>query len=154
MGAVSSIVSIVGLAVSGAGTLQQMKAQKDQAKASEKAEKAREKQADLEASRQRRKIARDSQRRRAEVLASGTNQGAQQSSGVIGGIQQTTAEASMATRDVNEAQEYGGQVFAANRQYASAGGKAAFGQGLQSLGQGLVKSAQTFQRLGTYGMGG
>jgi len=108
---IGTMVAVIGAAIGGAGTLMQMKAQKDQAAASQKAESAREKQMNLEAARQRRKVAREAQRRRAEVQANGTNQGAQQSSGVIGGVQQITSDETMQRRDVNEGQTYGAQVF-------------------------------------------
>ena len=150
---IGTMVAVIGAAIGGAGTLMEMKAQKDQAAASQKAESAREKQMNLEAARQRRKVAREAQRRRAEVQANGTNQGVQQSSGVIGGVQQITSDETMQRRDVNEGQTYGAQVFKANRQASAAGAAGAFGSGMQSLGKGLVGSSATFQRLGTYVLG-
>lgn len=105
-----------------------------QAKASAKAEKLRERQMRLEAMRKRRELIREGQVARAEALSNATSQGAASSTGLFGGYGQITGTTNRNVLATNQDEEISGKIFKANRQYASAGGLVAIGQGISSFG--------------------
>lgn len=105
-----------------------------QAKASAKAEKARQRQMQLEAMRKRREIVREGVRARSEALSNATAQGAAEGSGLQGGYGQIAGTVNRGLSANVQDESLANTVFKANRQYASAGGLIAIGQGISSLG--------------------
>lgn len=116
--------------------------------ASQNAEEQRKTQMELEARRQRREQARKAQVARARATASATNQGAGQSSALLGGLAQIQNEASRNIVAVNQDEEIGKKIFQANSQFAMGGLISSLGQGISNLGGAFGNSAQTLTRLG------
>ena len=142
------LIAAIGIGLGAVGTVVQMKAQASAAKAAEKAEKLRERQMNLDAQRQKRKIIRESIMQRSIAVANATNQGAGDSSGLEGGIAQVTGEAASGLAYTGKSQQIGAGIFQANADAAKAQGRAAFGSGLSSLGGAIVDNAGTINRLG------
>lgn len=136
-------VSIIGLALSAVGTVQQMSASQKQAKASKKAERLRQRQMELDALRQKRKIIRQSQIERARVVASAGAQGLLDSSSAQGSLGAISSITAGNTRDVNQNVEIGAGLFQANEAAASARESLAFGQGLSQAGGFIVDNTDT-----------
>lgn len=133
--------AVVGTGVSIAGSIQETNARK-------KAENARQRQASLEATRQRREIIRNQVVARAQALSTAASQGGQFGSGLQGGYGQIAGQAGNQTLAVNQSEALGNQVFAANRDLYSASVISDFGSGLQSLGGLAINSAGTFRAIG------
>lgn len=115
------------------GVLQAVGAMK-QAKASEKAEKARQRMMQLEAMRKRRELVREGVVARATATSNASAQGAAEGSALQGGIAQITTQQNRNTTASFQDEQLGNKVFAANRQYAKAGGMIALGGGISALG--------------------
>ena len=115
------------------GVMQAIGAAK-QAKASEKAEKARQRMMQLEAMRKRREMIREATVARAQATSNATAQGAGEGSGLKGGIAQITSRTNAGILASNQDETLGNKVFAANRAYAKAGGLIALGGGISALG--------------------
>lgn len=136
-GALSAVGTLVGVA----GSIMQYSA-------SQKAERARKRQMELEAQRQRREQIRQAQVLRSKAIASATNQGAGDTSALSGGIAQVTTQAGRNIQTVNQDQELSTKVFDANAQYARGGLFQTLGAGLSSLGGAFSSNAGTLTRLG------
>jgi len=149
MAAVTSIIAGIGLAASTAGTIMGVKAQKDQAKAQEKAESARQKAAELDALRRRRAAVREMQMQRSVALSNATAQGAAEGSGLAGAQAGISAQGNTNIVGIDQQQQLGNQVFSANRQAQRAATFGATAEGLTSLGGALVKNAGTISSIGT-----
>lgn len=142
------IIGAIGLGISAAGTIAQYQGQQKQAKAAKRSEQLREKQMNLDATRQRRQAIRQAILARSQALTSGANQGAGVgSSGVQGAIGQATNTEAQSVLGVNQNQSIGGGIFSANRDYAAGGTMAATGQGISSLGGALFNNAGTITRI-------
>lgn len=158
MAAFSSLAIGIGLAASVGGTIMQASAQSKMAKAqkeaSDRAENAREAQMRLDADRRRRQAFRESLLARATALTVGTAQGASQGSGVAGGMAQAVATGLQNQNTITNAEILGGEIFAANRQYAAATARGqsriAWGGALSAFGSAMMSNAGTLGRLGTY----
>ncbi len=146
-------IALAGLAISGIGLGANIIGGVMQTNAAKKAEAAREKQMNLDAARQRREVARQAIIARSVALSNATNQGASQGSGLPGGYGQITGEAGRQTVGINQNQEIGSDIFAANRAYYTASGITGFGSGLTSIGGAIMNNAGTINRLGTYYFG-
>ena len=109
-----------------------------QAKASEKAEKARQRMMQLEAMRKRREMVREATVARATATSNATAQGAGEGSALKGGIAQITSRQNRNVLASTQDEELGNKVFSANRQYAKAGGLIALGGGISSLGDAFA----------------
>lgn len=107
--------------------------QQQQAAAMAKAEKARETQMNLDAMRKKRAALRESLIARQVALNNATNQGAAAGSGLPGGYGQIQGIAGQNIQGINQDQQLGQQIFAANRQYASAGMLTGFGSMLGDM---------------------
>lgn len=153
MAAISTIIAGVGLAVGAAGTAMGIKAQKDQFKAQNKAESARQKAADLDALRRKRAAVREMQMQRSVALSNATAQGAEAGSGLQGAMAGITGQGNTNIVGINQQQQLGNQVFSANRQASSAASFGATGEGLTSLGGALVRNAGTIASIGTGAFG-
>lgn len=141
--AVAALVAATSLAGAGLGFYGQQK----QAKAQKKAERLRQRQMDLEASRRRRSIIREATIARANALSGATAGNAQYGSGLQGGYGQINNQATQNIQATNQSQEIGAGIFAANRQYAEGAQIANLGQGISSLGGGLGNFISTFPRV-------
>lgn len=140
----------IGTALSAIGTAAGVAGQFMSASAAKKAEKLREAQMNVEATRQRRQIVRQAIVARSEALSSATAQGAAEGSGLAGGLAQIQSQSADNITGVNFAQQLGQQMFAANRRAATAQTVGSFGSGLQSLGGALVRRQDELGRLSTY----
>lgn len=149
MPAVTTIIAGVGMAVGAAGTFMGIKAQKDQMKAQEKAEGARQKAANLDALRRKRAAIRDMQMQRSVALSNATAQGAEGGSGLQGAMAGITGQGVNNITGIDQQNQLGNQVFAANRQASRAASRGATGEGLVSLGGALVKNAGTISSVGS-----
>lgn len=150
MAAFSSIVTGLALAATAVGTVTQVSAANQAAKASQRAEALREKQMNLESQRQRRQIVRNMIRARSQALATTTAQGASKGSalgGAYGQIGQQTGENIVG---VNQGQEIGAGIFKANRDIAGAEALSAFGGGISSLGGALFSNSESIGRIGSF----
>lgn len=153
MAAFSSIIAGVGLAAGLAGTAVQYMGQKTAQKGAERAERLREAQMNLDNQRSRRQIIRQAVAARATSLSNSTSQGAQESSGGIGGQQQITSEAGQSILSNNQNQQLGQGMFAANRQISAGNSQASLGSGISSLGGSLVNNSEMIGRIGQYAFG-
>lgn len=118
------------------GVMQAIGAAK-QAKASAKAEKARERMMQLEAMRKRREIVREGMVAKATATSNATAQGAGEGSGIKGGVAQVTNQVTRGVLASRQDEALGSEVFKQNRAYAKAGALIAFGGGISSLGNAL-----------------
>lgn len=120
-------LGLVGGVMSAIGSMKQ-------AKASAKAEKARQRMMQLEAMRKRRELVREGVVARAQATSNATAQGAGEGSAIQGGIAQITNQQGRNVLASYQDETLGNKVFQANRAYAKAGGMIALGQGISSLG--------------------
>lgn len=120
-------LSVIGGVISAVGAMKQ-------AKASAKAESLREKMMGLEAMRKRRELVREGIVARAQATSSATAQGAGEGTALKGGLAQISGQQNRNVLASKQDEELGHGVFAANRQYARAGGMIAMGQGISNLG--------------------
>ena len=136
---ISGLLSLAGTALGFIGA-------SSQAKAAKKAEKMRERQMQLEASRNRRAQIRNAQVARAQAVSAGTNQGAGQSSALQGGIAQIQGTLGRNILAINQDETIGSKIFEANRKYAEGGMLAAFGSGVSSLGGAFSNQTESLTR--------
>lgn len=149
MALVSTIIAGIGLGIAAIGAVNQYDAAKDAAKASEKAEKLRKRQMNLDAARRRRQVIREMLIARATSRANAAGQGVQGGdSAVIGGMQQATASAGMNTLAINQSQSIGQGIFSANADYAAAQGRQATGEAISGFGMSVAKNSATIARVG------
>lgn len=150
MAALSTIIGAVGLGLGAVGTVTQMIGSAQASEASKRAERIRERQMNLESSRQRRGIIRQALRARSMALTTGSDQGAMFGSGLAGGLGQIASSATGNIQGVNQSAELGTSMFRTNEQITSAQELASFGGGLSSLGSSLFSSSDTLGRIGNY----
>lgn len=164
MAALTTIIAGIGIAASIAGAAgslyasqQQASAQKRAIAAQQEAERQRQLAMNLDAQRKKREQIRQAQVYRAQALATTTAQGASQGSGLEGAYGQISGQSGTNLQGINQNQEIGNNIFAANRAYgqaqadmADAQGSAATFQGISSLGGGLVSNAGTIGKIGRY----
>lgn len=150
MAAFSSIIAAAGLGLSAAGTVMNVMGQQKAAAGAKRAERLREAQMNIEESRSRRQIIRQAVVARGSALSNATSQGAQESSGLVGGISQITNESGGAVTAGQQNKQLGTQMFAANRQISAGQSQSSFGSGLSSLGNGLVSNSEMIGRIGNY----
>lgn len=144
-----------GIGFSLYGTKKQASAEQDMSAASRAAEDARQQQATLEHARKQREIIRQGITARANAVSSTTNQGAQYSSALEGTLAQYTGQEAAASNTVGRAFDIGNDIFAANKDYATAQGQAATGKGLSSLGGMLLQNNVQIGKIGSlFGGGG
>lgn len=162
MAALSSLALIGGLALSGIGVAAQTfgavkaaEAQEKGVEAQQKAENARENAMKLDAQRKRREMVRQGILARSQALSQGAAQGAQFGSGLAGAEAGITEQTQFNILGVNESEQSGSYIFAANReglrakkQEAQAGTIGAIGGGLGTLGGALMKNVGGINRLG------
>ena len=137
----SGLFSLVGTVFSVVGSIKQAKAQ-------ERAEEVRKNQMKMEAMRARREQVRRAQVARSQAVAAATNQGALTTSALAGGTAQIRNEATRNVVAINQDEEFGKQLFQANRDFARGGMISALGSGIASLGSAFSSSSGTITRLG------
>ena len=93
--------------------------------------------------RQRRQVVRNMLRAQAQAKTAAVVQGAQQGSGLQGGLAQLRGTAGIQTLGVNQGTEIGARIFQANRDTADAGARSAYGSGLSSLGGALMNTSNS-----------
>lgn len=140
----------VTLATAAVGTAVSYKGQQRVAQASMAAEEARKRQMDLETQRQKRQAIREGTIARGLALSNATTQGAQESSGVQGGIAQITGQQNQNLVTANQGQEIGNQIFNANEQIAQGQQTTALGNAITGFGQQVAQAAPTITRVGNY----
>lgn len=150
MAALSTIIGAVGLGIGAAGTVVQYNAQRTAAAAQQRQERIRERQMELQATRQRRDAIRQSMRARSIALTTASDQGAGSGSGIAGGLGQIAAQGNSNLQGINQGVELGAEMFSTNRQIAGAQTLASFGSGLSSLGGSIYGASDTLGRIGNY----
>lgn len=149
IGAIGSVVSVVGQVMSYSA---QQRMINEQTAASKRAENAREQQMQLDAQRRRRQAVREGLLARSMSLSAGVNQGAQYGTGVAGGMAGAMGMSLENQQGVNSGEILGSRIFQANRDYfdATQRGQAgmALGQGISALGGALTSNAGAIGRLG------
>lgn len=124
----------MGIALGLVGGIVQAVGAMKQAKASAKAESARQRMMQLEAMRKRREMVREGVIARAQATSAAVAQGAGEGSALKGGVAQITGQQNRNVSASNQDEELGNKVFSANKAYAKAGGLIALGGGISSLG--------------------
>jgi len=146
----ATVLSAIGVAATVAGTIGSIYFQSQQASAQRRAERLREQQMNLDAARRRREMIRQGEMQRAQALSQATQQGAAEGSVLEGTYGTISGNTGRNVQGVNQAQEIGAGIFAANRDASSAGSMANGFSGLSSLGGIMVKQAEPISRVGEY----
>ena len=148
--ATATIIAAAGLAVGAAGTVTNMIGQSEAADAQKKEQNTRELQMNLDASRNRRDIARRALMARSTALSNATNQGAQDSSGLSGGQAQVFGQAGMAMGANVQNQQLGQNMFRYAGEATDAQSMASMGQGISSAGNSIISNKDMLGRVGSY----
>lgn len=121
------------------GGVMQYQGQKKMIQAQQKAERLRERQMNLQAMRERREVVRNSILARATALATTTAQGASApgSSALGGAYGQIAGDRGRQTLAINQNQEIGKGIFAANRQYFAGSQTAGLGSAVAGVGSAV-----------------
>lgn len=135
--AIGSTLAIIGLGASLVGGAVQASGQRKAAKASQRAERLRETQMNLEAQREKRKTVREAALARAQALNAGVSQGAQFGTSLQGGQGAISSAAASRQQGISQGQEIGAGIFRANADIAKGQSMAALGGGISSLGGSL-----------------
>lgn len=149
-----TIAAVGGLAATGVGAALQYQGAKKQAGAEEQIANQQKEQMNLDASRQRRNIARQAILSRSSALSNATNQGAGfgASSGVAGGQSGITAQAGVATLGSNQNTQIGTDIFAQQQVAFRGGTEAATGGAISQFGGIVTQDSQMLQKVGSYGL--
>lgn len=147
---IALVAQIIGATAAAGGTAISVVGAQQQAEASEKAEKERQKQMRLQALQQRREAIRKFQLARATTLSnvSGAT-GSLQGSAAPGAISGYTSNLGTELGEIGQAEEIGQNIFQANADYASASSTVAAGQGISSFGKQLFGSGPAIGRIGS-----
>lgn len=146
-------MAVAGLVIGAVGLGLQVYGQMQQTKALKQAEADRQKQMNLDATRQRRQIARTAVMARSTALANATAQGAAGGSGLQGGYGQIEGQSGGQLLAVNQNQAIGQDIFKANQKYYNASVFTDIGSGMFSMGQGFMQNAGQISRVGASGWG-
>lgn len=149
----AAVGAVVSVGASLFGGYKQMQAQEKMVKAQQRAEKLREQQMNLQATRERREVIRNAILARSTALATTTAQGASSSgSSALGGAYgQIAGDANRQTLAINQNQNIGSGIFAANRQYFAGTQQMGVGQAITGAGQavgGFLSSGPGKYKLG------
>lgn len=145
-------MAAVGLVLSAVGTVMQLRGQRKQTEALKEAEAQRQKQMQLEAQRQRRDTIRNMIMVQTLGISKAVNQGAGAGSSAIGGVVgQASGRAGNEVVGLNQNEQIGNNIFAANRKAYDASIISSFGAGLSSLGGTFMSDAGIFSRVGQTG---
>ena len=172
MPAVTTAVAVIGAGVAGAGFFMSSSAAEEQARiqkqilaAQQQIENEKKKAMELDASRRTLEVFRGVQRAKSVAAANAVAQGAQFSSGLLGGQAQAQGEGNYALLGIGQNLQIGRQIFQYNKeitdlkgQLADANADAQIGAGLTSLGMSLMGNAgnigKMFSGFGSSNMSG
>lgn len=140
LGGLSAAAGLAGTALSYMG-------QRKAAKGAERAEALRQRQMNLEAARSRRGTVRQAIIARAQALSRATSQGAEAGSGLAGGLAQISGQAASNVQGINQGQQIGAQMFAANRQISTGQTYQSIGGAFQGLGSFIAQNAEPINRV-------
>ena len=138
--ALTAVSGFVGTAVSAIGSMQQ-------AKGAKRAEQIREQQMNLQAAREKRASIRESVIARAQAQSNATAQGADQGSGLAGGLGQIGNQNAQNIQGISQGQELGRAMFAANRQIARGQTLGSIGGAIQGLGSYIAGAFEQNNRV-------
>lgn len=166
MAAISTLIAGAGLALGAFGAYQSYKSsqqanasQQQAIVAQQEAEALRKQQMDLDATRRRREILRQSVAARSASLAVTTAQGAAYEGGsaLPGAYGSISGRTNVNLAGINQNQELGGGIFEAHsnqltayKNAANYQSQASMWQGVSSLGGSLLNNAGTIGQIGTY----
>ena len=149
--AITAATAVAGTGFSLFGSIQNSKAAKEQAQASQRAEAARQEQSRLEAIRRERDILRTAQVQRAQALQTAINSGqtSPTQTSLFGGIEGAVAgQTSQGTTATEENLALSNQVFAANQDIARAQTAKADAAAFTDFGKTLFQNSQTIGKVG------
>lgn len=132
----AAALMVAGTAIQGYGSFMSYQGSK-------KAESLRKRQANLEATRQRREQLRKAQVARAQATAAAYNQGAGESSALSGGTSQITSQATRNIQGINQDLDVSKGIFNANAQKAQGEFITSIGGGVSDLGSALNSLSQS-----------
>lgn len=144
--ALTAISGIAGTAVSAIGAAKQ-------ASGARKAEALREKQMNLEAERNRRASIRQAVIARATASSNANAQGASEGSGLAGGLAGIQSQNAQNIQGINQGQQIGQGMFAANRQISSGQTMASIGGAIQGFGDFFSSNFEQNRRVATNAIG-
>ena len=156
MAAITAItlgVALAGAATTGYGMYKGNKAGKAMEEATIRREKLNEQRMKLEAANQRRKATREMLAARAMSLANASAAGAQFGSGYAGGQAQIGSSYGTNMGIINQNENIGEGIFAANADIARASRDQNTAQGIMNLGKDIFASSQAIGRIGATGWG-
>lgn len=172
MPAVSTLIAVAGLAVAGAGAAVSYGAAKQNAAAQtaaldaqKQSEALRQQQMNLDATRRKREIIRQSVAARSAAVAQTTAQGASGAGGssLPGAVGSIAGRQGVGFEGIDQNQQIGNSIFAAHQAQltayqsaANAQSVGALGAGITSLGGAFISNAGTFGKVGAFvgGSGG
>lgn len=135
----SAAAGVIGTGISAYGMIQQ-------AEGNRRAEALRMRQMNLQAARERRSTVRQSVIARAQALSAATAQGAGQGSGILAGMGNVTSQAAGNVQGINQGQEIGQGMFAANALTSSGQTLASIGGAFRNFGNNLAQNQEVYQR--------
>lgn len=138
------------LALGAIGTGVQVRGQQIASAASDRLEKLREKQMNLESARMRRQTVREAIMARSTALSNATAQGAEGGSGLQGGYGQISGQMNRNIQGINQSQEIGTQMFRENAAVARGQSMSNMGSSISGFGGMVANNAQQLTRLGRY----
>jgi hypothetical protein len=150
--AIATGLTAVAIGTAAVGTGLQVRGQMISGKASRAAEASRKQQMNLEADRSRRQTIREAIVARSTALANATQQGAQESSGLEGGIAQVTGQMNQNILAVNQNQQIGNRIFDANMEYSRGQSLSNLGGSLQGLSGQITNNMPALTRIGNFAM--
>jgi hypothetical protein len=154
MAAVSTIIAGIGLGLAAGGSALQYKASQEakvQGEENKKVNEEKQKMMELDATRRKREMIRQSIASRSASLATATAQGSAEGSGLQGAYGQIAGRLGVNTAGVDQNLESGRAIFASNQRSQDSMIRQnelnATGQGLSSVGGALVKNQKELFRL-------
>lgn len=150
MAAISTAVAVAGLAVGAAGAYVNYRGTQQVTRGQQQAENIRQRQVSLDALRRRRQTIRQALSARSLAISTAGSQGALYGSGLSGGLGQITGQETNQVRDLNQNEDLGNQMFAANRTVTQGNNTSQLGSGLTSLGNAAIRNIGTFREIGLF----
>ena len=144
---VAAIAGVVSAIAGAVGTIGTLVHQRKAAKAAKRAERARQRQMNLEAMRQKRSLLRQAMLERSKIVASAESAGIGGSSPVSGSLGSTASITAGNVGAVNQNQQIGNEIFAANYQRINAQSAANAWSGFSSLASSLFSNIGTLSRV-------
>ncbi len=145
-----TIIAGIGLATAAIGSAVQYEGTVQQSEASQKAERLRQQQMNLDAYRKRREVVRQMILAQATGKANAASQGASVTgdSAVIGGSQQAASTSGVNQTDIAQSQGIGNKLFQANADFAAGQITSSWGSNIQQAGGGIMQNSDVISRVG------